>query len=491
MGKIIKLKNKKTGEHVYPVSVTKAIADPDSGERLNDILLNKVEEAPIDGEQYARINGAWAKVEGGGDETALITLLPNNDSIIGATVKVTTAAGETLLNTTWQGAALSVQIPSGVEYTITVGAKDGFITPSPQTYTATKGATRSVSLTYQASTLTVKILSNQDNDSAISSVKATVSYGSTSLQVSNGQKISLPLNANVKITFPSVTDYKAPSEINFTHTGGAVEKNGTYQTEIVNVSLSSDNGESVIGQTVTINNVTHTWNGTTISQKVAFGTSYKIKVSGKSGFTTPSPQNITASLKSRNISLVFKEIFHGAYIQGISGKKYKVEDWNNQEVPNGVAFFEDEVNVVIALQELPNQYDWDDNVANTEAGGTVISGVSVFEDEDGALGDFNGKTNTNKIISALGSAAQAANACANYTFPNGKKGYLPSAGELAMVSNSKVNEALKACGGSTLNRDRWTSTQARAGAAWEFDQNDEFRISNKGLSKYVRPFTEV
>jgi len=457
MGKIVKLKNKKTGVRVYPVTATSAVVDANSGERLNDTLQNKVEEAPMDNEQYARINGAWAKVEGGGDETALITLLPNSEDLYGVSVKVTTEGGETLLDTTWQGSVLSVQIPANTIYTVTVGEKDGFIAPSAKSYTATKGATRSISMTYTESKLTVNILSNQGtSDSDISGVKATVSYGSTSLQVGNGQTISLPQNVDVTITFPTVTNYKSPSTISFTHSGGTVQKSGTYQTEIVNVTLSANNGISVAGQKVTINGTQHTWNGTTISQKVPFGTSYSIFVDAKAGYTTPTTQSLTASQSSRNLELVYYQKLGtttpspGTYIKSKDGYYLTESEWNKSigiEV-EGVALIDDNCSFLISLETYSGQLYNDSKVYPN------MSEISYEASSE----DYNGLNNTTKINSRYVDTGDVKTYVAAQCIALG--GYLGASGEVITAYNNEdtINSLLSACGGDPLPSSHWTSS---------------------------------
>ena len=121
------------------------------------------------------------------------------------------------------------------------GAVSGFGTPSTQTFTA-QNPEREVSVVYIASSLKVNILSNQGTDAAIANVKATVKYGSTSVEVANGGTVNLPTNTSVTISFPEVADYKKPVDITYTHAGGLVEKSGTYQCELLTVNVSADSG---------------------------------------------------------------------------------------------------------------------------------------------------------------------------------------------------------------------------------------------------------
>lgn len=151
---------------------------------------------------------------------------------------------------TWNGTEIRQLVPFGTRYSVVAGAVSGFGTPSTQTFTA-QNPEREVSVVYIASSLKVNILSNQGTDDAIANVKATVKYGSTSVQVANGGTVNLPTNTSVTISFPDVADYKNPADITYTHTGGLVEKSGTYQCELLTVNVSADSG-SVSGFEVTI-----------------------------------------------------------------------------------------------------------------------------------------------------------------------------------------------------------------------------------------------
>lgn len=184
-------------------------------------------------------------------ETEVVSVTLNSDngaSVSGAKVNIN---GK---QQTWNGNALTQKVPFGTSYTVSVGDMSGFSTPASKSFKAEQ-AVREVSFTYIASALKVNILSNQSTESSwdptITNIKATVKYGSTTLQVSNGQQINLPSGVDVTISFPEVEGYLKPSDIVFTHNGGLVEKSGTYQCELLTVNVSADQG-SVSGFEVAI-----------------------------------------------------------------------------------------------------------------------------------------------------------------------------------------------------------------------------------------------
>jgi hypothetical protein len=92
----------------------------------------------------------------------------------------------------------------------------------------------------------------------------------------------------------------------------------------------------------------------------------------------------------------------------------------------------------------------------------------------------------------------AAKKCQEYTFPNGKSGYLPSMGELNIAAENfnAINEALSAIGGTALGYSStyWSSNQCAGNFhfAWAYRLQDKYiNDSNKTTSWYLRPFTTL
>lgn len=84
------------------------------------------------------------------------------------------------------------------------------------------------------------------------------------------------------------------------------------------------------------------------------------------------------------------------------------------------------------------------------------------------------------VLASSFSEQYAANYCRNYTFPHGKKGYLPALGELyeAYQNKSEVDACMKLIGGKALydssidNYYKWSSTQYSASYAWILNWNN-------------------
>lgn len=444
------------------------------------IFYSSIEEAPQDNKQYARINGTWAEVEAGAvSETALIAITPALSDLSGVSVMVTTNEGETVLDTTWQGTTLSCQIRAGLQYTVSVGDRDGFITPESVTYTAVKGASRSINMAYIESRLIVGILSNQENDATIAAVKATVEYGSTTVQVANGGTVNLPQDVDVTITFPDVEGYKTPDAITYSHTSGGYTKNGTYQTELVIVNVSAPNGASVDGQIVTVSIVEpgggvtdpivplseglssgqkiFTVSGGQVEFKVPFGKDYSIKINDMDGFTAPSAQSFTASQPVRNLSFVYKESNIGVFIKsGFDGKSYTVSEWDylpSQHYAIGVVINTSNHKFGIMLDDISDAMQ----IYNTTDVAAALPELNLEQ----ALMDYDGVGNTEVMVEAF-SGGYAADMCQAAGSYEDIQTYLGSFGEWEIVRNNigTVNEALNAALGSNLaNELYWTSTR--------------------------------
>lgn len=323
----------------------------------------------------------------------------------------------------------------------------------------------------------------------------------------DGTEISLEFapGVNYKVEVGAVADYATPEPKIFK----ALEQNirnavMTYQTEVVNVTLSSDNGVNVIGQIVTINGKAHTWDGSVITQKIPFGATYSISVDSKSGYISPSTQSFTANQSVRNVTFVYYVITGtlnpttGVYIQATDGYCFTVNEWNNGlgRTPNGIAVVTDNCSFVLALDNISDYCEWAG--ANINPRTTLISGVRTVTMASEAAQDFDGINNTNKIVSKYNSySLSSALECSKFIFPNGKKGYLGGAGEiLAMVNNrDAINAAINTCGGNYISPTNmyWSSTQYDDDEAWCIypEEDSPLIATEKMTTRSVRPFTSI
>lgn len=184
----------------------------------------------------------------------------------------------------------------------------------------------------------------------------------------------------------------------------------------------------------------------------------------------------------------------GVFIQHIDGNLYVADEWSargfSNDEANGVAVIAKEASFVIAkedIDEYPRMWIFDYNPK-------LIDGILVSTDESVAITDFAGKQNTELMLQL--DTAGAAYCCANYTFPNGKKGYLPALGEFEVASRNypAIRKALNLIGGTLFRGANyyWSSTQATAGGAWYSNiMIPSSGYYNKISVEYVRAFTTL
>lgn len=213
-------------------------------------------------------------------------------------------------------------------------------------------------------------------------------------------------------------------------------------------------------------------------------TTVTVVASANSGNARTTTLNIGGGGITRNISISQAKFDgrdpssapHGVYIQRSNGKLYLVNEWNtdwNNEA-NGVAVKGYGSSFVIA-PTATSSTQWSKT-------GTLVSGCTTTTDEEEAKSDYYGKNNTDYIIAQFGtnpSVQYAANYCNSYTFKNGKKGYLPSLGQLNKISEkvSEVDACMDKINGTLIvlsetNTQYWSSTQYNATSAWVFKFSD-------------------
>lgn len=179
----------------------------------------------------------------------------------------------------------------------------------------------------------------------------------------------------------------------------------------------------------------------------------------------------------------------GVSIQHIDGSYYTTEQWTaegfSNDEANGVAVLTEQTMFVIAKQNIKSNV-WSYDYSN------VMEGVSTFSSKSDAIKDMAGYDNTLHIT--MGGAASD---CKDYNFPNGKKGYLPSLGEMQIMFSyeQEVNAAMSLIGGDKIidNDTYWSSTQNSAKLAWGIDGKftTDCDAYSKGTMRPSRPFTSI
>lgn len=180
---------------------------------------------------------------------------------------------------------------------------------------------------------------------------------------------------------------------------------------------------------------------------------------------------------------------NGIYIQHIDGNLHTEADWTNggfsNDEANGVAVITDNARFVIAKNDL-GEIVWSSDTS------TLVDGILTVTNKTTALTDFAGHNNTQLMLAT--DTSGAGYSCANYTFPNGQKGYLPALGELneayANGNASKINSLMTKIGGSKFSASYWSSTQHSADKAWmKYFNYSTINYFGKSTDIYVRAFT--
>lgn len=144
------------------------------------------------------------------------------------------------------------------------------------------------------------------------------------------------------------------------------------------------------------------------------------------------------------------------YIQDVSGRLWTASEWDNSVVPNGVAVKVGDSYSVMALNDIGNyRISYDQRFEAPD--------MPIFSNKVDAVLDLDGYSNTLLMADFYGTSTDyAVGASMNYVFPNGEKGYLPSAGEFNVLfaNLDYAEELLALCNGdSLLNGTYITSTR--------------------------------
>lgn len=534
------------GEHTFLIGNQARVLDAEKGEfvfwQLYDIAGGKA---------------IWKKAGSGGDmqltEKLIITLSSNqaqpDTKLNGLVVHVRYGDNDTPL--TWNGAAMTTEVPMNMTYTIEYPALAGYTVPQTEEYIALAGNTRNIEASYNTTILTINVASNQSDKSDLNNLQITLSgsynkiltytgqplvvnvptgqqlvitpaqiegyatvgavtktptasvdtvsfaYNTTimSITLTSNQGTDATLNAGTNvvvkcgtinktltwrgstltqkiptgeaytITPAALTGYKAPVAKTGTAAGTNMSESMQYQTELVTVTVNTDNAISCSGQKVTIAGTEYTYSNP-ITVKIPFGTSYSVSVNGKAGFTSPDAQSFTANQASRSVTMTYLEIKRGIFILDTDGNLIKRADWNtgNNSKAVGVAVLSDNCKFVISPSENSSNISWGGY-------GTTISNIVTTTDAATAKKDYLGSGNTDKIIAQLGSGnAPAADYCRGVTFKHGKKGYLGSLGEWQEAYNNKaeIDACMSLIGGTAIYTSayHWTSTQYSSDRSW-------------------------
>ena len=305
----------------------------------------------------------------------------------------------------------------------------------------------------------------------------------------------------------ALSDYYTKKEVEdmVGNAGGGVDESWLQQKEYLKksdmketvvIKLVSDKGESdsgLIGATVIVRGkgviyAKETWQGTPIKVKVMCDRDVTIEVSTVKMYMKPKALTYTPSpLYNREVTFTYKALELGVFIIDTNDNFINKDSWSPtmQQTTVGVALITEKVAIVIATG-LHTDLCWSKTYQ-------LVEGVTTTTDSTVAATDYKGKANTEAIGKALGQNAPAAYYCSNYTFKNGKKGYLMAVGEAQeiFVNMRKISELLNYINPNTTNLNNgyeiWTSTQNNESTAWRHDGMMLKTLSKTVDNNYVVP----
>lgn len=357
----------------------------------------------------------------------------------------------------------TIKIPFGSSFTIDFSDINRYTKPVQLSGTA-NALNKEVTGEYKSTKLSITRSSNQTEN--LGNSTASVAWGTNdTLNFTDSAKVQtimIPLGVSYTVSFSSIAGYKTPGSITGTTSQASESKTGTYQSEFLTVNVAGASGYTIT--------VSGQGSQTTSPKvyKIPFGTSYNISASNVKGYNTPATQSFTANQVSRSVTMTYTKIANGVYICDSDGKLTAVSSWNtgNNSKAVGVAVVSDKCSFIIDKTNSTNSIQWGGY-------GTDVVEVSNITDSTKAKLDYNGFSNTAKIISALGSSTDiAVGWCKSKSITVGgevRKGYLPALGEwqTAYDNKSQVASALSKIGGTAIpNSYHWSSTEYSSSLAW-------------------------
>lgn len=274
---------------------------------------------------------------------------------------------------------------------------------------------------------------------------------------------------------------------------GYLTKEDMKETVVIKlVSDKSDSDTNLNGATITVKSgnttvSTQTWQGTPIKVEVPAFQDITIEAGKKNMYMKPKALEFTTMpLNERTVVLEYKALETGVFVIDKNDKFYKTADEFKSAGTStndviGALIVTDKVAIIVA-NYVSDTVEWGPAV------GVLVNGCTISSDTYSALEDFSGAANTAAIIKAGCPSNTAASICYNYTFKNGRRGYLMSAGEASAIQtvSSSIWQLFKAIGldYSFINsEERWTSTQVSGTQAWSLDIGSSYSslgITTKG-----------
>ena len=352
-----------------------------------------------------------------------------------------------------------------------------------------KGTTNATQQTLFGEILNLRLVTNQSSHEDL--IGTTVKINSQ-IYTWDGQDITVEIPAMMTYTIEvsEVEGYRTPEiQIINSQTGNVNNVTLSYDCELVTINVSDSDGNTLDFGNVTVNGI--------VGNKVPYGETYTVIANAIGGYIAPESQTYTANQPQRTVNMVYQIISIGVYIEDIDGNLYTEAQWDGSKTANGIAVLTDNCRFVIAKQNASSSgILWGGY-------GKTVPDIVTSKSSSTAVLDYDGAGNTPKIIEYLAGTndgyedgAPAAEACAAFTFPNGKKGYLPALGEWKTAYNNKtaVESAMTLIGGAAIQTIyHWSSTQSTSTNSWSLSWgNGYLNLANKYNRTYcVRAFAAL
>lgn len=304
--------------------------------------------------------------------------------------------------------------------------------------------------------------------------------------------IKIPKYAAYTVELPEVDGYRKPGNFGYTAVGGNTRNiTVSYDTELLTVTVSCEVASvDLTGQKITINGVAYqTPSDRTIVVKIPFGKAYDIVASARAGFDTPEKQSFTASQASRYVTMTYIKIKRGIFILDIDGNLVKRSEWStsNNSKAVGVAVLTNNCKFVIAPTQCNSTLVWAPHSAQDS-----VPGVTTTTSTSVARTDYKGVSNSSAIVSKYRAGTDyAAGWCQDFSFKNGKEGYLGSCGEWQEAYNNKaeIDACMSLIGGTAIiSSYYWTSSQYDSIIAWILSWTGSVNRASKNRASFVRAF---
>lgn len=218
---------------------------------------------------------------------------------------------------------------------------------------------------------------------------------------------------------------------------------------------------------------------------------YLKKIETKDDLTTVR-QRPNLVLVNSTKEVLYNAVPNGFYIEHIDSTLYTLNEWETAgfegDLANGVAVITDDCRFVISKEDAATSVEW----SNSK---NIVQGVTIATNNEESYTDYEGKSNTLAML--IDGNQPVANACDEYVFPNGKRGYLPAQGEWKTVFENitSVRKLLSAIGAEPITqKNLWSSTQYSEEKAFECyleNYGATWATDKKQTRYYARAFTTL